>query len=91
MEDKVTIKLTQRGVMVLPKQIRETYNLSPGDYLTFIDLGGVFVLSPKPSEVDALADRISRALQDQGETLESMLHTIREERLKYSEDDPGIP
>lgn len=45
--------------------------------------GGVFVLSPRQSEIDALAGRVTRALTDRGDTLESMLQALREEREGY--------
>lgn len=82
--DKLNLQLTQRGVIVLPKSLRETYNLRSGDQFTLVDLGGVFVLSPRRSEIDALADRISQELTGKGETLESMLHALREQRERYA-------
>lgn len=84
MSDAMTVQVGQRGVVTLPKELRESYNLRPGDSLTIIDLGGVFALSPRRSEVDALADRIAQTLTAQGETLETMLQTLREERERYA-------
>ena len=83
MNDTMTVQMTQRGVLVLPKDLREAYNLQPGDSFSLLDLGGVFVISPRHSEIDALADRISQKLQEQGETLEGMLQMLREEREAY--------
>ncbi len=80
MMDTITVQMTQQGALVLPKALRETYNLQPGDSFSLLDLGGVFVISPRRSKIDALADRISQKLQDQGETLEGMLQLLREER-----------
>jgi AbrB family looped-hinge helix DNA binding protein len=80
----MTVRVAQRGVVTLPKSIREVYGLQPGDTLTLLDLGGVLLLSPRRSEVDALADRITQALTERGETLESMVHTLREERERYA-------
>jgi bifunctional DNA-binding transcriptional regulator/antitoxin component of YhaV-PrlF toxin-antitoxin module len=77
MSDTMTIQMAQRGVVTLPKALRDNYNLQPGDSFTLLDLGGVFVLSPQRSEIDALADRITRSLTAQGETLESMLQALR--------------
>lgn len=75
-----TLKMTQRGVIVIPKSIREAYGMQPGDMFTLLDLGGVFVLNPEKSEIDALADRIATQWTKDGETLESMLQALREER-----------
>jgi AbrB family looped-hinge helix DNA binding protein len=87
MADTVKIQVGQRGVVVLPKAVRESYNLQPGDTLTLLDLGGVLVLSPQRSEVDAVADRIKGMLAEEGETLETMLQALREEREQYATPD----
>lgn len=87
MSDTVTLQLAQRGVLTLPKTLREIYNLQPGDSFTLLDLGGVFVLSPRRSQIDALADRLTQTLAQQGESLESMLQALREERERYAGQD----
>jgi AbrB family looped-hinge helix DNA binding protein len=83
MNDTLMVQMTQRGVIVIPKSLREAYNLQPGDSFSLMDLGGIFVISPRRSEIDSLADRISGDLHDKGESLESMLHLLRDEREKY--------
>jgi len=83
MEEMSEIQMAQRGVIVIPKPLRQAYNLKAGSRMTLLDLGGVFVLSPQVSEVDTLADRVSRSLAEQGVTLEGMLRTLREERERY--------
>jgi AbrB family looped-hinge helix DNA binding protein len=83
MSDLITVQMGQRGVITLPKSLRESYNLKPGDDFTLLDLDGVFILSPRRSEIDSLADQITQALTEQGETLESMLIALREERETY--------
>jgi bifunctional DNA-binding transcriptional regulator/antitoxin component of YhaV-PrlF toxin-antitoxin module len=83
MTDTSVIKVAQRGVVTLPKSLREAYGLEAGDLLTVLDLGGVFVLSPRQSEINGLADRITNDLQAKGETLENMLQVLREERENY--------
>jgi bifunctional DNA-binding transcriptional regulator/antitoxin component of YhaV-PrlF toxin-antitoxin module len=84
MADTITIQLAQRGVLTLPKALRENYNLQPGDSMTLLDLGGVFVLSPVHSGIDALAERLTYSLTERGETLETMLQALREEREGYA-------
>jgi AbrB family looped-hinge helix DNA binding protein len=76
----VQLQMAQRGVITIPKSLRESYGLRPGDTFTLIDLGGVFVLSPRRSEIDALADKIADQWVQDGETLETMLQALREER-----------
>ena len=82
MEDTITININRRGVLTLPKSIRNRYKLKPGDSLTLLDINGVLVLSPLRSEIDLLADRISKSLLEGGETFESILSSLREEREK---------
>jgi bifunctional DNA-binding transcriptional regulator/antitoxin component of YhaV-PrlF toxin-antitoxin module len=79
------IKLAQRGVITLPKSLRKAYDLNTGDLLTLHDLGGVFVLSPEKSEIDGLTDRMRRTMEEDGQSLESMLQVLREERESYGE------
>jgi len=85
MSDTLTVQIAQRGLLTLPSSLREAYNLKPGDYLTLLDLGGVFVLSPRRSEVDSLAEKITARLVEGGETLESMLQALRESRDRYGQ------
>ena len=85
MTDTLNLQMAKRGLLTLPKSLRETYNLKPGDQFTLLDLDGVFVLSPRTSEIDDLAGRITQVLIEEGESLESMLHTLREERKRYAE------
>ena len=86
MEKTVNVQISQRGVITLPKALRQAYGLKPGDVVTVIDLGNAFVVSPHRSQVDPLADEIGRALSKKGETLESMLKTLREQREHYGEE-----
>ena len=86
MSQTITLRLAQRGILTLPKKLREAYNLKDGDNLTLLDLDGVFVLSPKLSQIDMLAERITDDLTQEGESLESMLKTLREEREKYHDE-----
>ena len=86
----MTVQVGQRGVVVLPKALRQAYKLQPGDRLTLLDLDGAFVLSPQRPQVGALAERISGALAEEGQTLEGMLRVLREERQRYVADDQGV-
>ena len=84
MSDTLIVQVAQRGLVTLPKTLREAYQIKQGDQFTLLDLGGVFVLSPRRSEIDGLADKLSAALLLQGESLERMLQALREERERYA-------
>lgn len=83
MSDMMTVQVAQRGLVTLPKTLRDTYHIREGDLLTLLDIGGVFVLSPRRSEIDDLANAISADLAEKGVSLESMLLALREAREKY--------
>lgn len=87
MHDTITVQMAQRGVIVLPKSLRDSYNLKAGDSITIIDLGGVLVLNPRPSQIEPLVKQMNEALIEQGETLESMLEALREERERRTAPD----
>jgi AbrB family looped-hinge helix DNA binding protein len=76
----INLRMAERGVITIPKSLRDAYGLKSGDTLTLIDLGGVFVLSPRRSEIDTIADKIADQWTEDGETLASMLQALREER-----------
>ncbi len=84
MNSAFRVQVVRRGVITLPRQVRVANNIQEGDTLTLIDLGGgVFVLSPFRSQVDEVANRLARQWQEAGESLESMLKTLREVRDEY--------
>jgi bifunctional DNA-binding transcriptional regulator/antitoxin component of YhaV-PrlF toxin-antitoxin module len=84
MFETMVVQIGKRGVVTLPQALREAYTLRPGDRLTLLDFDGVFVLSPQRSELDAAAERVTEALTAEGESLESVLVALREERERYA-------
>lgn len=77
----MTVQVAQRGVITLPKTLRDAYNIQLGDIFTIIDLGdGKFLLNRTRSQIDDLCNRIRSDLMAEGETLESMLHALRTKR-----------
>jgi len=77
MSGVINLQMAQRGVLTLPKELRDAYDLEAGDDFTLIDLGGVFVLRPRRTEVDLLADRVREAFEARGETMETVLDRLR--------------
>jgi AbrB family looped-hinge helix DNA binding protein len=78
----LTVQVAKRGVVTIPKDVREKYGIKPGDVMTFVDLGGVFVMAPYRSQVDVIADRISSRWREEDVDVEEMLAALREERGK---------
>ena len=84
MNNTFQVQVVRRGIITLPKELREHNNIEEGDTLTLIDLGdGVVVMSPQRSRVDEIANKLTKEWQDSGESLESMLSTLREVRAEY--------
>ena len=84
MRNSFQVQVVRRGVITLPKELRDLNNIAEGDTLTLIDLGnGVVVMSPRHSRVDEIADRLAKEWRSSGESLESMLSTLREVRAEY--------
>jgi len=84
MRDSYQVQVVRRGVITLPKELREQNQIHEGDTLTLIDLGdGTMVLCSGPSRVERIADKLAQQWLDSGESLESMLSTLREVRAEY--------
>jgi AbrB family looped-hinge helix DNA binding protein len=84
MNNTFQVQVVRRGIITLPKELREQNNIEEGDMLTLIDLGdGVVVMSPQRSRVDEIANKLAKEWQDSGESLETMLSTLREVRAEY--------
>ena len=84
MNNTFQVQVVRRGIITLPKELRDHNHIEEGDMLTLIDLGeGVVVMSPQRSRVDEIANKLAKEWQDSGESLESMLTTLREVRAEY--------
>jgi AbrB family looped-hinge helix DNA binding protein len=89
MSNTFQVQVVRRGVITLPKELRDHNHIQEGDTLTLIELGdGVFVVSPRRSRVDEIADKLAREWQDSGETLESMLSALHEVRAEHNAKKP---
>ena len=86
-----TVKLRQRGVITLPKEVREKYDLAEGDALHLVDLDGAVVLSPMIPVVPELAREIARVRQEQNLTMDELLDSLRSERKRLVRERYGDP
>lgn len=84
-----TLQVRDRGVVTLPKPLRERYGLGTGDVLDVVDLDGVFVLSPRASVVPELAAEIERLRLEAGYTTEELLESLRAERERATRERYG--
>ncbi|MEM0960913.1 MAG: AbrB/MazE/SpoVT family DNA-binding domain-containing protein [Bacteroidota bacterium] len=84
-----TVQLRERGVVTIPKAVRDRYGLGAGDAMSFLDLDGVFVLSPKGAVVPELAAEIERLRVEAGYTTEELLESLRAERERSAQERSG--
>ena len=75
-----TIQLRQRGVLTLPRSLREKYRLAEGDPLTVVDLDGVLLLSPKVPVVPKLTAELERLRQEAKLSLPELLAGLPRQR-----------
>ena len=60
MNNTFKVQVVRRGLITLPKELREQNRIDEGDTLTLIDLGeGVFVMSSRRSRVDEIANNLA--------------------------------
>lgn len=86
---EATIQIRSKGAFTFPAEFLDKYGLKEGEIFSVVDLGnGSFLLSPRRSRVDELADQIRLELEARGESLESMLRTLREVRGEYAAKNP---
>lgn len=80
----LTVQIRRKGVITLPKEVRDRYGLNEGDVLTLEELGdGSFLLIPRVSQVARLGDRVAEILEDEGVSIQEVLSVLEEERERY--------
>ena len=70
MNETFSVQINQRGLMTIPKELRDIYAIKTGDQMTILDLGDIFVLNPQRSEIDRLADEMRTTLVEKGKSLD---------------------
>jgi AbrB family looped-hinge helix DNA binding protein len=84
-----SVQLRSRGVLTLPKDLREKYDLGEGDTLRVLDVGGALVLVPTVPMVPEIADEIERLREDAGLSTEELLDHLRDTRKALTEERYG--
>ena len=79
-----TTKLSTRGQVVIPEEIRNRLGLQPGEQFVVIGEGDVVVLKsikpPKLDELKPLLDKVQAAAKAAGVTAEDVERIIKEVR-----------
>jgi AbrB family looped-hinge helix DNA binding protein len=77
------VQVRKRGVVTLPAELREKYDIQEGDTFRLVDLDGVFVLTRMVNLVPELAQEIERFRLEAGLTTKELLERLREQRERY--------
>ena len=89
MKTSYKVQVGRRGVITFPKELRDQNNITDGEILNLIELSNnVFVISRRRSRVDEVANKLAQEWRDSGESLESLLTSLREVRAEYAEQNP---
>lgn len=83
------IRVRSRGVVTLPANIREKYGIKAGDTFRLVDLDGAFLLTPTAPMVPELTREIEQARLEAGLSIDDLLHSLREQRQRYSQEKFG--
>ena len=81
-----TVQVRKRGVVTLPADLRQKYNIEEGDTFRVLDLDGVFVLTPMVPMVPELAREIESMRLEQGISIQELLEGLREQRERYVQE-----
>lgn len=85
-----TVQVGKRGVVTLPKEVREKYDIEEGDALHLVELGGgIFVVTPMMPAVPSLVEEIEAIREEEGISLEDLLVGLRKQRERLTREMYG--
>ena len=85
----LTIQVRERGVVTLPAELREKYNITNGKIFRLVDLDGIFVFVPVVPMIPELASEIERIRLEAGLSIDELLDDLRKQRERYSQEKYG--
>ena len=86
---ELTIQVRERGVVTLPAELREKYNIKNGKIFHLVDLDGIFVFVPMVPMVPELANEIERIRLEAGLSVDEFLDDLRKQREQYNKEKYG--
>jgi bifunctional DNA-binding transcriptional regulator/antitoxin component of YhaV-PrlF toxin-antitoxin module len=85
----LTIQVRERGVVTLPAELREKYDITSGKVFRLVDLDGIFVFVPMVPIVPELAKEIEQIRLEAGMSMDALLDGLRKQRKKVSQEQYG--
>ena len=83
---ELTIQVRERGVVTLPAELREKYNIENGKIFRLVDLDGIFVFVPMVLMAPELAHEIERIRLEAGLSIDELLDDLRKQRERYNKE-----
>ena len=83
---ELTIQVRERGVVTLPAELREKYNIESGNIFHLVDLDGIFVFVPMMPMVPELAREIEQIRLEAGLSIDDLLDDLRKQRERYNQE-----
>ncbi|EAZ92279.1 AbrB/MazE/SpoVT family DNA-binding domain-containing protein [Crocosphaera chwakensis] len=74
------VRLDQDGTIIVPKVIQDALNLHKGDYLNFLEIEGLIILTSKNPKVPQLIEKITTIREEEDVSLEELLEGLEHER-----------
>lgn len=81
-----TIRLSEKGQMVLPKEYRDEQNLQAGSDMAALKIGNGLLLLPQMDKFNALCNSIERVLMRNNLTADDFLETLGATREEMFEE-----
>jgi bifunctional DNA-binding transcriptional regulator/antitoxin component of YhaV-PrlF toxin-antitoxin module len=85
----LTVQVRERGVVTLPAELREKYDITSGKVFRLVDLDGIFVFVPMVPIVPELAKEIEQIRLEAGMSMDALLDGLRKQRKKVSQEQYG--
>lgn len=85
LENILTAKITERGQVTVPKELRERLHLSAGREVALMLIGEGLLLLPQQPIVEEICNRLRKTIAKTGKTEKEILATLPEARRKVFE------
>jgi AbrB family looped-hinge helix DNA binding protein len=80
----------EKGQITIPVEIRERWGLKKGDLVAFVETDQGVLINPQEVVAMNALDRIGKALQERGISLEELIESGRDIRGQLLEEEYGI-
>ena len=86
-----TMRLSEKGQLVLPKEFRDEQGLGSGSPIAILRIGNSLLLLPEMNKFNALCESIEHTLKQSGVEREEILKSLPETRKEvFAENYPEL-